>query len=235
MVYKKRYEVKGKIISKSDIINIVQEITKKYESNANLSLKFEAEFSDGTSIEENDYSIFEHSYFEKLYLEKLSIFVKNGYNTEIMIFLYQKNYESSISVEVNNRNLYDSICHCLEEQFKLMKKQKFVYWFAESRFGFVILELSIISIVLLLFSFIDFIFKISISLSIIELFLFLSLILSLYIVREIEKNFPNVQFDFGEASINYPKIKKSWIIAILLYLLCDIFIPILVEKIFGSK
>ena len=106
---------------------MITNIIDKYSKEDELSVQIEAQFGDGTSIVDSDVSIFDHIYFEKLLLEKVRVYVRHKYSDEIRITIYSNSSYSDAEIESHDSNLYNSVCHCIEESLNLMKKQNKKY------------------------------------------------------------------------------------------------------------
>lgn len=235
MTYKKKYKITGKIISKIDIVNMVTNILEKYSKEKELSVKIEAQFKDGTSIVDNDVYVFEHRYFEKLLLEKIWIYIKYQYSDEIRITIYSNNIYSDAEIESHDSNLYNSVCHSIEESLKLMNNQKKVYMLSSEVWGYFVTFIASVMIELILILILDGVFKFKLPSAIIYLMLLMfPSIIAIYTTNYIEKVYPVNQFYFGESSINKPKTEKGFIYKFIMFVITNIVLPIIISLFVGQ-
>ena len=227
MKYKKSYKIVGKIIKKSELINLVEGILDNYEKEKNISMIIEATFNDGTIISDSNVSIFENIYFEKIELIEISIRVRADYANEVDVYIYRNNEYSSATIESDNSIIYNSICNCVKENIDLMSKQKKIYLLSVNLWAYFGLLFSIIAIQLLLFMTLQYIFNINVPSIFVYIIIAVSTPICIYITKYIEKQFPLNQFDFGEASINRYKKENSLIWKIFVYIMLDIIFPLL--------
>ena len=73
MIYKKTYQIEGKIITKNEIINLVNSILLKLSNGKELELTIVVDFVDHSSLEDNKIDLFNHIYFEKKKLKQIEI------------------------------------------------------------------------------------------------------------------------------------------------------------------
>lgn len=234
MIYKKKYEIEGKIISKIDIINMVNNILEKYSTQKELLVEIEAQFNDGTSIINKDVSIFNHIYFEKLLLEKINVYIRYDYNDRINITIYNSDSYNRAEIETYDKSLYDSFCHSIEESLSLMRNQKKFYLLSNKWWGdLLIFILSLLLEILLIFC-IESIFKLKLPSVIIYLMvLLLPTIITSYTIHYIEKNYPTNQFYFGESSVNKPKSENGYVYKFIMFIITNVVIPIIISLITG--
>lgn len=230
MTYKKTYKIEGKIITKNDIVNMITNIIDKYSKEDELSVQIEAQFGDGTSIVDSDVSIFDHIYFEKLLLEKVRVYVRHKYSDEIRITIYSNSNYSDAEIESHDSNLYNSVCHCIEESLNLMKKQNKIYMLSSKVWGYFLTFITFVIIEILLILTFENLFKLKLPSAIIYIMLlFLPSIISLYTIDYVEKNYPINQFNFGDSSVNRPKREKCYIYKTIMFIITNIVLPIILS------
>ena len=230
MKYEKKFEIKGKIISKENIKNLIQEIKNVYLELKDVTLKINANFDDGFSISCNDVSIFENLSFNDSFLNKISICIEAGYNENTWMFFYCGNYESSIDVKSGNDKFYHAICNIVNINIKKFKKQKKIYILNDKPEFFLFFYSLLLILEIVLFSYIAIFFNINVSIW--HIFAFATIpasILTSYLMKYIEKNFPNCQFDFGDNSVNKPKKSKINTCKIIEFIIANIVIPFLLK------
>ena len=229
MKYKKSYKIEGKIIKKSELINIVESILAQYSKEKDISTTIEAKFSDGTTISDSNVSIFEDKYFEKIELKQIRLYIRAGYTNDVDICIYRDSEYSSAIIESDDNIVYNSICNCIKENIDLMNKQKKIYLLSSNLWAYMGLLFIFIVIKLLILLAMQYIFKISVSSIFMYFALLLSALICIYITKYVEKQFPINQFDFGETSINRYKKEKSLIWKIFVYIILNIVIPIAIN------
>lgn len=232
MRYKKEYNIKGKIISKSDITNMVNNILEKYPQK-DFKMKIEAQFSDGTTITDDKVSIFDSIYFEKKLLKRVRIFINRyiDYKVDDMvdITIYKdKNFSDAVIESTDNR-LYNSLCHSIEENLNLMKNQNKIYLLPESSWsGFVIVTIFLIMELIVAFI-LEKVLKLQLPTILIYLMiLLLPNIVTPFVIKYIEKRYPINQFDFGKSSVNKPQKENGHIYKIIIFIITNIVLPIII-------
>lgn len=229
MKYKKNYRIEGKIVKKSDLINLVESILAKYSKSKEITVTIEAQFKDGTVISDSDVSIFENIYFEKLVLQKIYIFIRTDYKNGVNITIYSDRDYSDATIESDDSNLYDSICNCIKENIDLMEKQKKLYLLSSKTLGYVAIIIAILAFELLIGFIIENLFKIKIPTALIYIMvLVIPNIVPIFIVKYIEKYFPINQFYFGDSSINKPNLKNSFLYRLIVFIIINLLLPIII-------
>lgn len=229
MKYKKNYRIEGKIVKKSDLINLVESILAKYSKSKEITVNIEAQFKDGTVISDSDVSIFENIYFEKLVLQKIYIFIRTDYKNGVNITIYSDRDYSDATIESDDSNLYDSICNCIKENIDLMEKQKKLYLLSSKTLGYVAIIIAILAFELLIGFVIENLFKIKIPTALIYIMvLVIPNIVPIFIVKYIEKYFPINQFHFGDSSINKPNLKNSFLYRLIVFIIINLLLPIII-------
>lgn len=235
MTYKKTYKIAGKIINKKDIINIINSVLDKYSKKEKVTTEIEAKFMDGTTLSNNEISIFNHIYFEKLILDKVTIYIRCNYNEKVIITIGANDGYSEAEIESVDNNLYDSICHSIEKNINLMKKQNRIYLLQSEIYGYFIIFVVAIIIEIILVLILNNIFNLKLPNIIIYLmFLFLPTAAAVYITKYLEKNYPVNQFYFGDSSVNKPKIGYGIVFKIIVFIITNILLPIIISKITTS-
>lgn len=232
MTYKKTYKIAGKIINKKDIINMINSILDKYSEKEKVITEIEAKFKDGTTLSNNEISIFNHIYFEKLILAKVTIYIRCNFNEKVIITIGANDDYSEAQIESEDNNLYDSICHSIEENINLMKKQNRIYLVQSKIYGYFLILVAafIIEVILVLVLKNIFNFKLP-DIVIYLMFLFLPNVVAVYITKYLEKNYPINQFYFGDLSVNKPKTGYGFFFKIIVFIITNILLPIIISKI----
>lgn len=230
MIYKREYIIKGKIISKKNIINIITDIKTKYLNDDKLKLKIEVNFEDGSSIIDSDISLFGHKNFELLKIKSIYIRFDYKYEDEIIINLSCKS-DSRIRIELCDSTRYEAICHCIDENIKHMKNQNKAYLLGYNPCGMLFVLIASVILELLLVAFFEYILKIKL-LTVIIYFMVLILpnLIAVITVRSIEKKYPVNQFYFENYFLNNSTNEKNWIIKFLIFVFTNIILPIIVAK-----
>ncbi|MBR2841147.1 MAG: hypothetical protein IKF01_04765 [Bacilli bacterium] len=228
MKYKKNYRIEGKIVKKSDLINLVESILDKYSKSREITVNIEAQFNDGTVISDSDVSIFENIYFEKLVLQKIYIFIRTDYNNGVSITIYSDRDYSDATIESDDSNLYGSICNCIKENIDLMEKQKELYLLSSKTLGYVVIIIAILAFEILIGFVIENLFKIKIPTVLIYIMvLVIPNIVPIFTVKYIEKYFPINQFYFGDSSINKPNLKNSFLYKLIVFIVINLLLPVI--------
>ena len=228
MKYKKSYKIEGKIIKKSELINMIENILTKYSKKKEITVDIQAKFKDGTIISDSDISIFEHIYFEKLVLEKVFIYIRTNYNNAVNINIYSDRDYSDVTIESDDINLHDSICNCVKENINLMENQKKIYLLSSKVLGFVTIIIAIVAFEILIGFGIEYFLNIKLPSAIVYLMvLLIPNVLSIFIVKYIEKYFPINQFYFGDSSINRPNLKNSFLYKLIGFIIINILLPLI--------
>lgn len=234
MKYIKNFELKGKIISKEDIINLISNLSSKINNKNEDKIEISANFCDGITILDNNISILDNIYFEKKILREIEISIKNqDYNDRIYITIRNETYGygySRIKIETKNETLFNALCNIVQEIIDLMEKQNKIYMLANISWAFLLLFALYLILQILLIYGLEQIFKIQLH----EILLTILLLgnpplLSFLSINYIEKNYPSIQFKFGEKSINNPKKKNSVFIKVISFVLTNIIIPIIIS------
>lgn len=229
MKYKKSFEIKGRIIRKSELISIIESILTQYSKEKDISTTIEAKFYDGTTISDSNVSIFEDKYFEKLLLKEIIVYIRVDYKNVVNIYIYRDSEYSSATIESDDNTVYNSVCNCVKENIDLMDRQKKIYLLSTNLWIYFGLILIIIAIQLSLLLSVQYIFKISVPSIFMYIVLALSTPICNYITKYVEKQFPINQFDFGENSINRYKKENSLVWKIVGYIILNIVIPVAVS------
>lgn len=232
MRYKKKYNIKGKIISKSDIINMVNNILEK-SPQKNFEMKIEAQFNDGTTIADDKVSIFDNIYFEKkiLIMVRISIerYIDYKFSDMVDITIYKDNDFSAAVIESTDNRIYNSLCHSIEESLNLMKNQNKIYLLSESAWsGFII-----VAIFLIMELIVAFILEKVLKLQLPTILLYLMILLlpnivTPFVIKYIENRYPINQFDFGKSSVNKPQKENGHIYKIIIFIITNIVLPIII-------
>ncbi len=233
MIYKKTYQVEGKIITKNEITSLINNILSKLSNEIELNLNIKADFVDQSSLEDNAIELLNDIYFDKKKLKDIEIKIYcNHFDDHIYITLNNNYYSSSISLQINEKKLYDSICHSIEENLNLMDNQNKIYLLSSKSWGYFVLYIPIVALEVLLILILNEVFNCKIStIMMITLMFLIPSLASMYIIKYIEKKYPINQFDFGESSINHFRNEKSVFLKIIGFVITNILLPILVSLI----
>lgn len=231
MIYKKTYQIEGKIITKNEIINLVNSILLKLSNEKELELTIVVDFVDHSSLEDNKIDLFNHIYFEKKKLKQIEIKVYcNHFKDYVNIIL--NSFNSNIYLIINEEELYDLLCHIIEENLSLMDNQNKIYLLSSKGWGYPILNVLIIALELLLIFILNIILKIKISILMVSILIFLiPTLISMCVIKYIENKYPINQIDFGNSSINHLKNEKSVLLKIIGFIITNVLLPILLSLI----
>lgn len=230
MIYKKTYKIEGKIISKCDITNMINNILDKFPKEKEFLVEIEAEFNDGTSIKDNDISIFEHVYFEKILLQKIHVHIRYNYEDRVYITIYNRDSYNRAEIETYDKSLYDSVCHSIEENLNLMKNQNKIYKLSSSNWGYFLVYIISLMLEILIIAILKAIFKFDLPTVIIVAMVFLfPTIIATYFINYIDKNYPINQFDFGDSSVNKFNKEKSYVYKFIMFIITNIILPIIIS------
>lgn len=228
MKYKKSYKIEGKIVKKSELVNMIESVLTKYSKEKEVTVDIQANFKDGTIISDSDTSIFEHTYFEKLVLEKIIINIRTNYKNAVNINIYSNRDYSDVTIESDDSNLYDSICNCIKENIDLMENQKKIYLLSSKSLGYVVILIVLIAFEILIGFAVEKILNIKLPTVLVYLMvLLIPNVLSVFIIKYIEKYFPINQFYFGDSSINKPNLKNSFLYKLIGFIIINILLPLI--------
>lgn len=235
MIYKKSYEIDGKIIKKEDISLLVNNLTDKLKGTNNITLKIKASFYDGLFLESEELSIFNDANFQRNKLKKISfVLYSDSMKNYISLDISDYYLNNEISIESQDKILFDSLCHTIEERLKQMQKQNKIYKIPSKTIYCIIIYCLIFILNLILTVLLEFVFKVRILKIVLTImFLILPHVQFLYTMKYIQKYYPRIQFDFGKDSINVPQEPNSIIIRIILFLATELVIPIILTKFFS--
>ena len=228
MVYKKEYEIKGKIISKESICSIIDLIVNEH-TNKKLYINICASFYDETTIEDNSIKIFENDYFDRLKLKKINVFISDeSYSCKYYINISTEQYSNYISLSETNKTIFNSLCHSIKEIITFMPKEKILYKLND----IFIFSMALI-IIGFMFPFIIFllfhkIFNIS-NKNVLPLIIYsIMIIVNNVAIFVLRNNNPYNQFEFGQKSVNHVSKKNIGFWGLILYLITNIILPIII-------
>ena len=232
MIYKKEYKIEGKIISKDDIVNMINTTLKKMSKYKDVELKIIASFDSGISIEDKNLLIFDNIYFEKKLLQKMYIQIRSdSFNNSVEIWIGGNSSSyNSIEISTNDNYLYDSLCHSFEDSLNLMTNQRKIYLLSNEAWGYLLIYILMLLLEFLLVWSFESILNISIpSFILYFMVLLLPSIMVIYIIKYIQKYYPIIQFNFGETSINKPKKYNGFMIKFIYFVITNIALPIIIS------
>lgn len=231
MTYTKKYNVEGKIIKKDDIRILINSLLEKLKDTDNITLKIKASFYDDLMIESEEISILEDINFERNKLKKISFKLYSDLMKNYIAFDVS-NYCSNneISVESQDKNLFESLCYTIEERLKQMKNQNKIYRIYQENIYCSISMCLILIVNSILMLSLKMLFKINISLAILMIILLIYTVFEfIYILKFVGKYYPGIQFDFGSESINSPQKPKFILLRVISFLSSEILIPFILQ------
>ena len=176
-------------------------------------------------------SIFDNIYVEKKKIKSIEINIGDKYfNNSISIDL---GYINKISIRTKTKTLFESLQHCIEENLNFTKKQNCIYKVQES----ILLEFLIIVVLMLFEIGLLLYLKFVCNIVLMEITnglicIVLPVLIFNRILRYIESNYPPVDFNFGDNSVNKPKEPHKLWFKIIGYIFGSIIIPILLSIFF---
>ena len=94
MKYKKSYKIEGKIVKKSELVNMIESVLTKYSKEKEVTVDIQANFKDGTIISDSDTSIlylFQQSTFIiEIEFEKLTVFFLPNLFIDLCFFIVEE-------------------------------------------------------------------------------------------------------------------------------------------------
>lgn len=234
MTYKKDYKITGKIFYKKDLITLFQntlDILSSSMKNEIITQEIIIKFNDGITLTNNNISIFDNIYVEKKKIKSIEINIGDKYfNNSISIDL---GYINKISIRTKTKTLFESLQHCIEENLNFTKKQNCFYKVQES----ILLEFLIIVVLMLFEIGLLLYLKFVCNIVLMEITnglicIVLPVLIFNQILRYIESNYPPVDFNFGDNSVNKPKEPHKLWSKIIGYIFGSIIIPILLSIFF---
>lgn len=202
MEYKKKYDLNGLVISKNDIEKIAKLLISKIEEEKD-KLTIEVSFNDKTSITSvNDMRILESDYINEKDIDSIIMVYRDyEYNNRIDVNIITGKYNnSSISIVNNEEEKFMANCKILEERVNNIRKQKFIWKFADTIYFYLISTSIILFIMLMPILY----FKLLDSKMIYPVFLllfYLSSYIAFLIIKKINILYPNIEFEFGNKKI----------------------------------
>ena len=234
MTYKKDYKITGKIFYKNDLITLFKNTLDILSANIKkdkIIHEIIIKFNDGIPLIDNNISIFDHIYVEKRKIKSIEINIRDEYFKNIISI--DLGYINKISIMSKTKTLFESLQHCIEENLNFTKKQNGIYKVQES----ILLEFLIIVLLILFETGLLLYLKFVCNIVLMEITnglicIVLPVLIFNRILRYIESNYPPVDFNFGDNSVNKPKEPHKLWFKIIGSILGNIIIPILLSIFF---
>lgn len=232
MIYKKKYKIEGKIFYKKDLIRLFNGILdtfseemKKKDGTKEIIVNFE----DGTVLKDNDTFVFEHVYIEKKKIKSIEINIGVNYCYEYVSI--DLGYTNDVNIISNDKNMFDSLQHCIDENIDLTPKQYFIYLIPKKK-GLIFLTLLIlIAIEWSSLLFFNSFFKVELTTHTnVTILAAIPVIIVICLCEYITKYYPSIEFNFGNNSINKPKQPHKMWVTIIGFILVNIVIPLILSK-----